>query len=50
MRRKTRTAKRPPVRTGVENIADLLLCTLDERNALLVAAEYAPHAPYIEAV
>jgi hypothetical protein len=38
---------RPSVRSDVEYVADLLLCSLDERNEMLIAAEYAPHAPYI---
>lgn len=33
---------RPPRREKVMEIADYLGCTLDERNALLIAAEYAP--------
>jgi hypothetical protein len=38
---------RPPLRDGIEEIAELLLCTFEERNELLIAAGYAPHEPYI---
>lgn len=39
---------RPPVRDVVEDIADLLLCTFEERNELLIAAGYTPYGYYIK--
>lgn len=40
--------KRPPSRTTVMEIADYLECNLEERNRLLVTAQYAPAPLYLQ--
>ena len=39
--------RRPPRREVVLAIADYLECNLEERNRLLIAAQYAPEQPYL---
>lgn len=39
---------RPPPRSDVMKVADILCCTLEERNDILIAAEYKPEELYLQ--
>lgn len=45
MRKNPEKYRRPPTNADARLVADLLLCNVDERNDILIAAGYAPEQP-----